>query len=296
VAALTKDMRLIEPQREKAYDAQLAKGPWEARLIKLADVYDNLCDMTSATSRRKQIGRAKRAIELAAGDKQLNRARKLVMELVQRLEASRQRVEALSSETERACGYMSLGPAIAALVDVARGDVERAEERLALVPMARTQAILGRAAAAEVMVQLGRAGEARDLARQLREEDDRMYWPLLSLLEALVALEEWPALGEALADVRARAAASVRFGPAADRAEGVRLLASGDRVEAERLLRAALEAYERIGMPFEAARTLEHLAEASEGDDATAFLRGALERYERLGAAPHAARVRGAGR
>ena len=205
-------------------------------------------------------------------------------------------LEALSSETERACGYMSLGPAIAALVDVARGDVERAEERLALVPMARTQAILGRAAAAEVMVQLGRAGEARDLARQLREEDDRMYWPLLSLLEALVALEEWPALGEALADVRARAAASVRFGPAADRAEGVRLLASGDRVEAERLLRAALEAYERIGMPFEAARTLEHLAEASEGDDATAFLRGALERYERLGAAPHAARVRGAGR
>ena len=43
-AALTKDMRLVEPERERAYDAQLAAAPWQARLIKLADVYDNATD------------------------------------------------------------------------------------------------------------------------------------------------------------------------------------------------------------------------------------------------------------
>ena len=42
VACLTKDMRMIEPEREQAYHDQLAAGPWEARLIKLADTYDNL--------------------------------------------------------------------------------------------------------------------------------------------------------------------------------------------------------------------------------------------------------------
>jgi (p)ppGpp synthase/HD superfamily hydrolase len=82
VAALTKDMRLIERRREEAYDAQLAAGPWEARLIKLADVYDNLCDMTIDKSRRKQIARAKRAIKLATGDKQLAAPQKMVENLI----------------------------------------------------------------------------------------------------------------------------------------------------------------------------------------------------------------------
>lgn len=78
VAALTKDMRLIEREREKAYDAQLAKGPWEARLIKLADVYDNLCDVIDEGSRRKQVERARRALRLTVNDPQLALPRRLV--------------------------------------------------------------------------------------------------------------------------------------------------------------------------------------------------------------------------
>jgi hypothetical protein len=119
-----------------------------------------------------------------------------------------------------------------------------------------------------------------------------MYWPMLSLVEALVALEDWAGLDEVLVEVRARAAGSVRFGPTADRADGLRTLAAGDRLEAARLLRRALEAYERIGMPFEAARTREHLAQVSDGAERATLLRGALETYERLGATPHAERVR----
>jgi len=44
VAAVTKDSRLPEPNREAAYDDQLSKASWQARLVKLADVYDNFYD------------------------------------------------------------------------------------------------------------------------------------------------------------------------------------------------------------------------------------------------------------
>ena len=80
VAVLTKDMRLIEPEREKAYDAQLAAGPWEGRLIKLADVYDNLCDGETVTHTLRD--RAERALALAADDDRLARARRCVEELL----------------------------------------------------------------------------------------------------------------------------------------------------------------------------------------------------------------------
>src|SRR5690606_27204570 len=45
VAALTKNMILPESEREPEYDARLSQADWRARLIKLADVYDNLSDM-----------------------------------------------------------------------------------------------------------------------------------------------------------------------------------------------------------------------------------------------------------
>src|SRR5437868_3381466 len=44
VAALSKDMRLPEEDREAAYRAVLAAAPWQVKICKLADVYDNLID------------------------------------------------------------------------------------------------------------------------------------------------------------------------------------------------------------------------------------------------------------
>jgi len=44
VAALTKDMRLPEAEREGAYLTQLLHAPIEVKLCKLADAYDNLLD------------------------------------------------------------------------------------------------------------------------------------------------------------------------------------------------------------------------------------------------------------
>lgn len=71
VAAMTKNMALPEHEREKDYDRRLAAGDWRARLVKLADVYDNLCDSRelSAESKAKLPDKIKRAITLAAHDR-----------------------------------------------------------------------------------------------------------------------------------------------------------------------------------------------------------------------------------
>jgi (p)ppGpp synthase/HD superfamily hydrolase len=81
VALLTKDKRLPESKREKAYVKGLQDAPWQVQACKLADIYDNLTDLLvlpekkrpPALQRTKQyldgLGKApppeiKRALEL----------------------------------------------------------------------------------------------------------------------------------------------------------------------------------------------------------------------------------------
>lgn len=54
VALLTKDMRLVEAQRELAYEEALAAAPAEVQLCKLADAYDNLSDARSLSSAHRE--------------------------------------------------------------------------------------------------------------------------------------------------------------------------------------------------------------------------------------------------
>tara|TARA_B100001964_G_C13878579_1_gene441925 strand:- start:110 stop:616 length:507 start_codon:yes stop_codon:yes gene_type:complete len=82
VAVMTKDMRLEEPVREVSYDKQLADGPWQGRLIKLADVYDNFTD----SPQEKQAGyveKVDRILALTQNDGQLQQAREQLQELLQ---------------------------------------------------------------------------------------------------------------------------------------------------------------------------------------------------------------------
>lgn len=44
VAMLSKDSRLPEPEREQSYQDILAGAPWQVKVCKLADMYDNLSD------------------------------------------------------------------------------------------------------------------------------------------------------------------------------------------------------------------------------------------------------------
>lgn len=81
VAVMTKDMRLEEPIREVSYDRQLADGPWQGRLIKLADVYDNFTD-TPPENRSSYIEKVDRILALTEGDEELQGARDHLQELV----------------------------------------------------------------------------------------------------------------------------------------------------------------------------------------------------------------------
>lgn len=91
VALLTKNMALPEEERETTYDAALAKAPWNVKLIKLADVYDNLCDVETnpsekvASRKADAIDKARRAIELAKGDAKKHEVLARAVDLVERL-------------------------------------------------------------------------------------------------------------------------------------------------------------------------------------------------------------------
>lgn len=90
VACLTKDMRLPEPEREVEYDRRIAAASWKTRLIKLADVYDNLCDLATANkSPDKAVGKARRAIALAGDDPRLAAAVAAVKALIERTASAR---------------------------------------------------------------------------------------------------------------------------------------------------------------------------------------------------------------
>jgi len=70
VAALTKNMLLPEEEREPEYDRRLAEADWRARIVKLADTYDNLCDATTRGPKKvaRRASKCRRAIALAQRD------------------------------------------------------------------------------------------------------------------------------------------------------------------------------------------------------------------------------------
>lgn len=89
VAALTKNTAMPEAERETDYDARLARADWRARLVKLADQYDNLCDVAGgdAAFRARAVARANRAVKLAeldAGVVVVQRAATILRELITR--------------------------------------------------------------------------------------------------------------------------------------------------------------------------------------------------------------------
>lgn len=82
VACLTKDMRLREDERERAYDEQLRCGPWRAQLVKLADVFDNFHDESNPAKRDRIRSKAARALAVAGDDPNLARAKAIVAAMI----------------------------------------------------------------------------------------------------------------------------------------------------------------------------------------------------------------------
>lgn len=80
VALMSKDKRLPEDECEAAYAKQLANAPDEVKLIKLADIHDNLLDASSAESSQltktvRKTGRYLEAIKRKSSPKLKNAIR-----------------------------------------------------------------------------------------------------------------------------------------------------------------------------------------------------------------------------
>jgi guanosine-3',5'-bis(diphosphate) 3'-pyrophosphohydrolase len=65
VAALSKDKRRQDEEREDEYCRTLAASPWQVRICKLADVYDNLSDSGSqpAEKRARSVSRSRKYLD-----------------------------------------------------------------------------------------------------------------------------------------------------------------------------------------------------------------------------------------
>ena len=90
VAALTKDARLPEEEREKTFFEVLDRSPWQVRGIKMADSYDNVLDGGNKISPEKTLAKAKKALALGKGrEPQLGKGAEALALLIEVMEAKR---------------------------------------------------------------------------------------------------------------------------------------------------------------------------------------------------------------
>ena len=84
VAALTKDARLPEEERERTFFEVLDRSPWQVRGIKMADAYDNLLDGGNKASFEKTLAKAKKALTLGKGrEPSLSKAAEALARLIE---------------------------------------------------------------------------------------------------------------------------------------------------------------------------------------------------------------------
>jgi guanosine-3',5'-bis(diphosphate) 3'-pyrophosphohydrolase len=82
VGILTKDARLPEEEREARFYEAIAAGPWQVRLVKLADGYDNVTDCFEEAQRAKAVLKARHAIAAAGDDPRLVKAKQALEALL----------------------------------------------------------------------------------------------------------------------------------------------------------------------------------------------------------------------
>jgi len=85
VADLSKDKRLPESEREKAYEARLAQAPWQVKICKLADIFDNLMDSVHTPEDKRTRTTANAYRYLAALKSNLPEIARRPWEIVSRL-------------------------------------------------------------------------------------------------------------------------------------------------------------------------------------------------------------------
>jgi DNA-binding SARP family transcriptional activator len=195
-----------------------------------------------------------------------------------------QHLDAFTAEPALGCAYVRDGPAIGATMYAHRGDFERAAAIAARLgdPLHDIDASAWQARYATAS---GDPATAVRISRA-KAREGRMYGPqhALGLIDALVALQDWDELPDVLSAARAVSGGLALLAPHCDRAEGLAAVAAGRPQFATARLRAALAGFERLNIPFEAARTGEHLAPLVGEPEARHLLASARATRDRLGA------------
>jgi class 3 adenylate cyclase/tetratricopeptide (TPR) repeat protein len=201
-------------------------------------------------------------------------------------------VAAFREESEVSCFAVRGGPLIGALALMHQGEAGKAEELEAIVQPKDERST--RAEGVRALLALARGDSRRCLTIAELALSASAVWRApearWAKLDGLSALEEWDLLRDFLPEARSVSQGFAVLGPACDRAEGLMLAAVGDTEGAAQLLRQALDRFEALPVPFEAARTREGLARMA-GPAAAQHLQKALDVYKRLGARPDAERV-----
>ncbi len=171
------------------------------------------------------------------------------------------------------CPYMRSGPLIGALIAGHLGEFSRARDLLGQVELSEDEPGLPEALHARVLVTLGEADKGVAAAQAIidsgrlatMEENEH---EAVALIEGLHAMGDWGRLRDFLPDARRRSASLAILVPVCDRAEAMAAAADGDSERAIELLRRAVAGFERLGVPYEVARTKALLAQVLPDGDA----------------------------
>jgi DNA-binding NarL/FixJ family response regulator len=195
------------------------------------------------------------------------------------------------------CPYMRSGPVIGALIAAHLGDFDRANELLGQVEMSDDEPGLPEALRARVLIALGEAEQGVAAAQAMIDDERRLAsveendHEVVALVEGLQALGEWDRLRSFLPEARRRSASLAILVPTCDRAEGMVAAADGAVDQAIELLRRAVAGFERLGVPYEIARTKALLANVL--PDGDSMLTEAMAMAESLFAETRAAGPQG---
>ena len=197
-------------------------------------------------------------------------------------------------EADMSCPYLRGGPVLGAIGLCNLGEVQKAREVAVRVTPdpdhpGYVDALRGRLA-----IELGEPQTGRALAERLVRMDRRPGpWEIpfesIVLVEALEAQGDWDALERFLPAARSRGGYLAAMTPTCDLAEGVARAAAGSAGDAAALLGRAVDGFDHLLQPLQAARAREQLSRVV--TDHT-LLRSALDAFEGLGAVRDAARAR----
>jgi tetratricopeptide (TPR) repeat protein len=159
------------------------------------------------------------------------------------------------------CDFVRDGPILGGVVAARSGDMNRARTLASLIgdPMAEVE----RATAWQAMLEvaLGRPENARQISSG-KALEGRSYGPqhARSMLEALIALQDWDQLERFVLLARRHVPGLAILRPCCDRAEGLVALARGDRMAATAALERAITGFDAHKAGREAAATRQLLS------------------------------------